>query len=127
MLDSASTRLLAGSPHLAYDEPMYVLDPAAGKRWFSALRPHLTKWVVSILPKTREADDGSQELWAEVVLVDLVMQISHAERRTILLAIESELRRTMLEGGNYFSVGERPFVSFLTEGEVSRLQRERAG
>jgi len=104
---------------------MNVVDPSAGKRWQAALEPNLAKWVVSVLPKTREAEDGSLELWAEVVLVGAITGVPSADRRKTLVAIESDLRRIMLTGGNYFSVGERPFVSFLTEEEASRFARAR--
>jgi hypothetical protein len=108
---------------------MYGIDPVAGQRWLNALRapPHggAAADVVSIRPALRDAEDGSSELWAIVVLNDAVALMPAAQRRQRLAALETRLKAIML-GDTYDAVPGHRFVSFRTQADETEQARRQA-
>lgn len=103
---------------------MYPLDPSAGRRWLKDLRSapiSSVGHVVDVRPAQREAEDGSTEIWAIVVLRDSVMQMPADQRRMLLASLEAELKRIVV-GDAYVTTG-RPLVSFRTESDEQAQNR----
>lgn len=108
---------------------MYVIDLAAGQRWLNALRAESADGaatdVVSIRPALRDAEDGSSELWAIVLLNDAVTLLAPGLRRQRLATLEARLKKIML-GDSYEAAPGHRFVSFRTQADETAQARRQA-
>ena len=103
---------------------MYEIDPSAGRRWLQQLRaaaPDEARNVVDIRVALREAEDGTTELWAIVVLQDAVTQTSREQRRQLLASLADRTRDLMVADPDAPIQG-LPLVSFRPESE-DRMRR----
>ena len=100
---------------MTYPDPLLASTKEdTGDRWLAALQAAgAAQDVVSIRRKLRDAEDGTSELWAVVVLLDEVALLPATQRRVRLKRLEDALQRIMLNDG-YDAV---PLVSFRTKAD----------
>jgi len=114
---------MAGVGTPRYTPPMYEIDPDAGERWLSALKlrlPNQAQHVVAVHPALRNAEDGSTELYAVLVVDDMVVGLPAALRREILTNIEDGVRQVVLGDEGYEGF---PHVAFRTVTEDAAIRQ----
>ena len=109
---------------MTYPDPLLASTKEdTGDRWLAALQAAgAAQDVVSIRRKLRDAEDGTSELWAVVVLLDEVALLPATQRRVRLKRLEDALQRIMLNDG-YDAVPRPALVSFRTQADEAEARR----